>query len=99
MKAKYYQSLNMLRNKVRISSKIEIQDIDYVLKWLRKRNLKDKMRVKKINVNELETWHSDNGGNLFHKSGQFFGIMGVKVGSANERETSSWDQPILTQNK
>ena len=97
MKKKYYQNLNTLRDKIRISSKIEIQDIDYVLRWLKKKNLKDKMRVKKINVNELKTWHNDSGGNLFHKSRQFFGIMGVKVGNANEREISSWDQPILTQ--
>ena len=47
---KYYQNLNTLRNKIKISSKIEMQEIDYVLKWLKKRNLKNKMKVKKIKV-------------------------------------------------
>ena len=94
---KYYQNLNKLRRKIKISSKIEINEIDYVLKWLKKENSKNKMKVKKVKVNELKDWKNDSGGNLFHKSKQFFGIMGVKVVSANEREISSWDQPILTQ--
>ena len=94
---KYYQNLNTLRNKIKISSRIEMQEIDYVLKWLKKRNSENKMKIKMIKVNELKDWSSDSGGNLFHKSKQFFGVMGVKVTGANEREIVSWDQPILTQ--
>ena len=94
---KYYQNLNTLRNKIKISSRIEMQEIDYVLKWLKKRNSENKMKIKKIKVNELKDWSSDSGGNLFHKSKQFFGVMGIKVTSASEREIASWDQPILTQ--
>jgi hypothetical protein len=33
---KYYQNLNTLRNKIKISSRIEMQEIDYILKWLKK---------------------------------------------------------------
>ena len=94
---KYYQNLNTLRNKIKISSRIEMQEIDYILKWLKKRNSENKMKIKKIKVNELKDWSSDRGGNLFHKSKQFFGVMGIKVTGANEREIVSWDQPILTQ--
>ena len=94
---KYYKNLNILRNKIKISSRIEIQEIDYVLKWLKKRNSKNKMKINKIKVNELKDWSSDHGGNLFHKSKQFFGVMGIKVTGANEREIVSWNQPILTQ--
>ena len=94
---KYYQNLNTLRNKIKISSRIEMQEIDYVLKWLKKRNSENKMKIKKIKVNELKDWSSDRGGNLFHKSKQFFGVMGIKVTGANEREIVSWNQPILTQ--
>ena len=97
MKKKYYQNLNTLRNKIKNSAIIEEKEIDYVLRWLKERNLKNKMQVKKIKVNELKDWHSDVGGNLFHKSKQFFGIIGVKVSNAKERETLFWDQPILTQ--
>ena len=87
----------MLRKKIKFSSKIEVQEIDYVLKWLKRKNLKSKMTVKKVNVIELKDWHNDSKGNLFHKSKQFFEIRGVKITSAHKREVSSWDQPILTQ--
>ena len=94
---KYYQNLNKLRRKIKISSKIEINEIDYVLKWLKKENSKNKMKVKKVKVNELKDWKNDSGGNLFHKSKQFFEVIGIKIASANEREVATWDQPILTQ--
>jgi oxidase EvaA len=32
-----------------------------------------------------------------HKSGQFFGIEGVRTESGVLREVASWDQPIYTQ--
>ena len=94
---KYYQNLNKLRRKIKISSKIEIKEIDYVLKWLKKENSKNKMKVKKVKVNELKDWKNDSGGNLFHKSKQFFEVTGIKIASASEREVATWDQPILTQ--
>ena len=50
---KYYQNLNTLRNKIKISSRIEMQEIDYVLRWLKKRNSENKMKYvseKKNNV-------------------------------------------------
>ena len=97
MKKKYYQNLKILRNKIKISSLIETQEINYVLKWLRKKNLKNKMQVKRVNIEELKDWYNDGKGNLLHKSKQFFGITGIKVASAHKREISSWDQPILTQ--
>ena len=53
-KKKYYQNLNTLRSKIGISSKIETKDINYVRKWLKKINLKSKMKVKKIKVNKLK---------------------------------------------
>ena len=55
------------------------------------------MRVRKIPVNQLKDWHIKKNGNLFHKSGQFFSVEGVKVENAIERETSNWQQPILNQ--
>ncbi len=97
MRKQYSQNLKTLREKIKISSEIETQEIDYVLRWLKNKNLKKKMKVKKININELKDWHNDCKGNLFHKSKQFFGITGIKVTNARKREISSWDQPILTQ--
>ena len=96
MKKKYHQNLKKLRDKIKISSKIEVQEISYVLKWFKLRNLKNKMKVKKININQVRDWHHDKNGNLFHKSKQFFKVTGVRVFKA-EREVSSWDQLILAQ--
>ncbi len=93
---KYNKSLKILRNKIKISSAIEPKEINYVLKWLKKRNHKSKMEVKKVNLNKLKDWHIDKGGNLSHKSGQFFGVTGIKIFGA-KREVARWDQPILTQ--
>jgi len=93
---KYSQNLKLLRKKIKISSEIETNEINYVLKWLKKRNHKSKMKVKKININKLKDWHIDKGGNLSHKSGQFFGVTGIKILGA-KREVARWDQPILTQ--
>ena len=86
-----------LRKKVLLSQNKENNNIDNILKWLRKRNKINKMRVRKIPVNQLKDWHIKKNGNLFHKSGQFFSVEGVKVENAIERETSNWQQPILNQ--
>tara|TARA_Y100000389_G_scaffold132017_1_gene129396 strand:- start:788 stop:1471 length:684 start_codon:yes stop_codon:yes gene_type:complete len=86
-----------LRKKISLSQNKENKNINNVLKWLRKRNKINKMRVSKIPVNMLKDWHIKENGNLFHKSGQFFSVEGVKVENAIERETSSWQQPILNQ--
>lgn len=94
---KYYKNLNTLREKIKNSSEIETKEINYVLNWLKKKNFENKMKVKKIKVKELKDWNIDSGGNISHKSKQFFEVMGVKVNSAREREVASWDQPILTQ--
>ena len=68
-----------LRKKISLSQNKENKNINNVLKWLRKRNKINKMRVSKIPVNVLKDWHIKENGNLFHKSGQFFSVEGVKV--------------------
>ena len=89
--------ISILRKKILESQKKENQDTDYILKWLKKRNNLNKMKVKKVSINQLNKWSYNKNGNLFHKSGQFFSVEGVKVSNAVEREVSSWEQPILNQ--
>ncbi len=86
-----------LRKEIFKSQKKENKNISSVLKWLKRRNKVNKMKVSKTSVNKLKDWYLKKNGNLFHKSGQFFSIEGVKVKNAVERETSSWHQPILNQ--
>ena len=89
--------INILRKKVVESQKKENQKIDYILKWLKQRDKANKMKVKKVPINQLNNWSYKANGNLCHKSGQFFSVEGVKVSNAIEREVSSWEQPILNQ--
>ena len=56
-----------LRKKVLLSQNKENNNINNILKWLRKRNKINKMRVKKTPVNQLKDWHIKKNGNLFHK--------------------------------
>ena len=58
---------------------------------------KVKTKSKLINLNKVEGWSLDNDNNVFHKSGQFFKLKGVKVTGVSNREVKSWSQPILTQ--
>ena len=86
-----------LRKKILLTQNKENKNIDNILKWLKQRNKINKMRVSKVSVNALDNWYLKKNGNLFHESGQFFSVEGVKVKNAVERETSSWSQPILNQ--
>ena len=50
-----------------------------------------------IGLDEVRDWSRDAQGNVRHKTGQFFGVEGVRVESGDLREVASWDQPIYTQ--
>ena len=86
-----------LRKKILISQKRENKDIKKILKWLTFRNRVNKMKVRKIPIKQLDSWHVKKNGNLYHKSGQFFSVEGVKIENAVEREKKNWQQPILNQ--
>jgi len=89
--------IDILRKKISESQKNENKKIDHILKWLKERNKINKMKVQKVPIKKLTQWSYKKNGNLFHKSGQFFSVEGVKVSNAIEREVSSWEQPILNQ--
>ena len=48
MKISRMNNLKKFRQKIKISSSIEDQDISKTLKWLKKKNLENKMKVKRI---------------------------------------------------
>ena len=88
--------LSELRKEILRSQKIENKNIKSILKWLKKRDKVNNMKVSKTSVNELKDWYFKKNGNLFHKSGQFFSVEGVKVDKA-KREVRKWDQLIFNQ--
>ena len=79
------------------NSHLEDTNINEILKWVKKRQKNEKTVSKIINLNQCVNWYFDKDKNLYHKSGQFFKVKGVKTSDAFGREVKSWTQPILTQ--
>ena len=65
--------------------------------WRKKLLKKTKIKTKLINLNQCEKWKLDKNNNLYHTSGQFFKVKGVRTSGSLNREVNSWTQPILTQ--
>ena len=78
-------------------SHLEKEEIESIVKWRNRLQKNVKTVSKIINLNQCDGWFLDKNSNLYHKSGQFFKVKGVKTSGANHREVSSWTQPILTQ--
>lgn len=75
----------------------EDKSIKNILNWRRKLLKKIKIKTNLININQCYDWNIDKNQNIYHKSGQFFKVQGVKIVGAEKREVKSWAQPILTQ--
>ena len=90
-------NLDNFRKKIFLSRSIEDKKISHILKWFKIRNDKNKMLNKITKISNIKDWYQKKNGNIFHKSNQFFSIEAVKIESANEKEVSRWDQPILNQ--
>ena len=54
-----------LRNEILKSQKVENDNIQSVLKWLKKRNKVNKMKVSKISVNKLKDWYLKKNGSIW----------------------------------
>ncbi len=100
--------MNLIRKKNSLKNLIDIRnkiygsfnykdDIKEILLWRKKIKKKYKIKSSLINLNKCEKWHFDKNNNLYHESGQFFTVKGVKISNANHREVKSWTQPILSQ--
>lgn len=85
------------RKKLKTSANIENTNIDEVLFWLEKKRAGLRFEAKLISLNNLLNWNIDRNGNIFHQSGSFFSVQGVRTTAGNLREVSSWDQPIFNQ--
>jgi oxidase EvaA len=72
-------------------------DIKKYLVILKNKNSNLKIKSKLINLTDVKNWRINKKGNIFHETGQFFSIQGVRTSAAYDREVSSWDQPIFNQ--
>ncbi|GAB4588348.1 NDP-hexose 2,3-dehydratase family protein [Nocardia sp. IFM 10818] len=65
--------------------------------WLASRGHANDYRVNLVPLDAMDGWHTHpETGNLHHRSGQFFSIVGVRASTAS-RAPITWSQPIIRQ--
>lgn len=89
--------LEWFRERIAASLAIESRDPAPILAWCEERRRSIEFRADLIGLDQVRDWSRDAQGNVRHKSGQFFGVEGVRIESGDLREVKSWDQPIYTQ--
>ena len=91
-------NIGWLRERLRASLAIEAKDSSELVEWLETRRKDVPFSAELIPLREVVDWHQSDDGNIYHTTGQFFRIEGVRVRSApGLREIPGWDQPIFTQ--
>jgi len=89
--------LDWFRERIAQSRAIEPKDPAPLSAWLAQLRSAIRFRAELIGLDEVRGWSRDDRGNVRHKTGQFFGVEGVRIESGDLREVASWDQPIYTQ--
>jgi dTDP-4-dehydro-6-deoxy-alpha-D-glucopyranose 2,3-dehydratase len=89
--------LDWFRQRLAASRAIEPNDPTPILAWREQQRNAIQFKADLIGLDDVRGWSRDEKGNVRHKSGQFFGVEGVRVESGDLREVASWDQPIYTQ--
>lgn len=89
--------LDWFRQRLAASHAIEPKDPAPILAWREQRRAAIQFKADLIGLDAVRGWSRDENGNVRHKSGQFFGVEGVRIESGDLREVASWDQPIYTQ--
>jgi dTDP-4-dehydro-6-deoxy-alpha-D-glucopyranose 2,3-dehydratase len=79
----------------------QINKLDDVVEWFKKKREESDMLVEEISINDLDKWNvNDISGDITHESGGFFEIIGVKVSNTFDREVGKkgWTQPMIAKN-
>jgi dTDP-4-dehydro-6-deoxy-alpha-D-glucopyranose 2,3-dehydratase len=79
----------------------QINKLDDVIEWFKKKREESDMLVEEIPINDLDKWNvNDGSGNITHESGGFFEVIGVKVSNTFDREVGKkgWTQPMIANN-
>ena len=95
MKTKYQNNLEQLREKIKIYKYSSNKNISKLIQKRKTLQKKETMKSKICSISELKDWKFDKG-KIYHKSNQFFSVVGVKTKNA-KREVSNWDQLIFNQ--
>lgn len=92
-----HEHLAWFRERLALSKAVEASDPQAVIDWREAKRGEIVFEASLIPLNEVRGWRADEGGNIRHDSGQFFGVEGVRVEAGKLREVRGWDQPIYTQ--
>ena len=79
----------------------QINKLDDVIEWFKKKREESDMLVEEIPINDLDKWNvNDVSGDITHESGGFFEVIGVKVSNTFDREVGKkgWTQPMIAKN-
>ncbi len=94
------ENIGWLRERLQASLALEPKDPAELLDWLETRRRNVPFSAELIPLREVANWRQADNGNIYHATGQFFRIEGVRVKSApGVREIAGWDQPIFTQSE
>jgi oxidase EvaA len=66
-----------------------------IISWIDRRRKLSNLKVQIIPINEIKNWKF-NGISITHEKNSYFSIIGVEV-IAEEKNDSSWEQPIILQ--
>ncbi|HEY3117973.1 MAG TPA: NDP-hexose 2,3-dehydratase family protein [Chloroflexota bacterium] len=78
-----------------LSEQNPFQSTDEAVAWLRAAGESRKLQVEPIPFADLDEWSFEpETGDLVHRSGKFFRVQGLRVGTDSE---PGWDQPIINQ--
>lgn len=72
--------------------------LEDVRKWFNDKRHNSTLLIEDMPLNKLKEWRVDaETGNIYHTSGDFFSVHGIRVSSKRREVELTWDQPILEQ--
>lgn len=79
-------------------SEQSLHDDSFVTDWIRQARLSASLHTMLVPLDDMSGWSRDvRTGNLTHKTGRFFSIIGIHCRHRVDRLEIEWDQPIIEQ--
>jgi oxidase EvaA len=77
----------------------QFNNLDEILEWFFSKKIKYKSAVNTIDLKDVsDSWYFDKDtGNLKHKSGGFFEVIGVNTNTEERESGKGWSQPMVDQ--
>ena len=71
-------------------------NFDYIKEWYKSVIAKKEMTIEEVPLSECKEWIFDND-RMYHKSGEFYSCVGIKVKTDIREAKRGWDQPLFKQ--